>query len=587
MEAKDIGSDKKVSPKKNVIRDNAGYPGWVDQFRGPGKEVRRIGGRYYLYGFVPVYDSQRKRTLKKDRQLLGRLTEKDGLIPKGSSHRAERKPRARKGRHVRYTDDREYGISYWMETAIRPLYYGGLAEAFGPNWKTLVCFSLFRLAFRCPICDFGGHYSHSYISEMLPGVPVSPEKVSGVLAEVGSRRHLIVGYLRSFAAEHDNIIFDGTDFECNSALMAHPMLTKLKTGGFGNGVGLMCGFSVANALPIYYRIADGDVQDVTVVRDSYKELALDDLSLIADKGHCSAANIEEFNKAGVKFVMPLKRSVSLDYDAIGNADQADLLKSMFGHMGRHVFHVTLREKYHGATVHLFLDECLRQDESHDALDRLEKAMEARRASEEEADAANAVRKAKLDEAVERELKRGRKHYTDKPLQEDTDRASEAMRRLTEGTDEYDAVTPKGKTVDELVADYQAKAKKFGTIALAVNNGDEAKKAYMKYKTRDSVEKMIDVLKNVTEADRMYMQNPDVAEGWMFCNILALHFYYRLYVKLKENKLLNHHSPQDVLLEMSRVRAAMIDDKWHVIESTNVRHDFLEKAGILIPYGKQL
>ena len=81
------------------------------------------------------------------------------------------------------------------------------------------------------------------------------------------------------------------------------------------------------------------------------------------------------------------------------------------------------------------------------------------------------------------------HYTDKPLAEDPERASEAMRRLVEGTDEYDAVTPKGRTVDELVADYQAKAKKFGTIALAVNNGDDARKAYMKYKSRDSVEKI--------------------------------------------------------------------------------------------------
>ena len=587
MNSKDTGHKKEGSSKRNAIRDKAGYPDWVDQYRGTGKEVRRIGGRFYLYGFVPVYDSRRKRTMKKDRQLLGRLTERDGLIPKGSGVRAERKPRARKGRHVRYTDDREYGISYWMESAVGPQYYTGLEEAFGPCWKTLACFSLFRLVFQSPICDFGGHYSHSYISEMLPGVAVSPEKVSEVLAEVGSRRHLIVSYLRSFAAEHDNIIFDGTDFECNSALMAHPMLTKLKSGGFGAGVGLMCGFSVANSLPIYYRITDGDMQDVTVVRDSYKELALEDLSLIADKGHCSAGNIEKFNKSGVRYIMPLKRSVKLDYDAIGSADQAALLKTMFSHMGRHIFHVTLREKYHGATVHLFLDECLRQDESHDALDRLDAEMEARRASEEKAESENAVRRAKLEEAVERELKKSRRHYTDKPLAEDPERASEAMRRLVEGTDEYDAVTPKGRTVDELVADYQAKAKKFGTIALAVNNGDDARKAYMKYKSRDSVEKMIDVLKNVAEADRMYMQNPDVAEGWMFCNILALHFYYRLYMKLKETELLNHHSPQDVLLEMSRVRAAKIDDKWHIIESTNVRHEFLEKIGIHIPYGKEL
>ena len=329
------------------------------------------------------------------------------------------------------------------------------------------------------------------------------------------------------------------------------------------------------------------MQDVTVVRDSYKELALEDLSLIADKGHCSAGNIEKFNKSGVRYIMPLKRSVKLDYDAIGSADQAALLKTMFSHMGRHIFHVTLRETYHGATVHLFHDDCLRQDESHDALDRLDAAMEARRASEEKAESENAVRRAKLEEAVERELKKSRRHYTDKPLAEDPERASEAMRRLVEGTDEYDAVTPKGRTVDELVADYQAKAKKFGTIALAVNNGDDARKAYMKYKSRDSVEKMIDVLKNVAEADRMYMQNPDVAEGWMFCNILALHFYYRLYMKLKETGLLNHHSPQDVLLEMSRVRAAKIDDKWHIIESTNVRHEFLEKIGIHIPYGKEL
>ena len=174
------------------------------------------------------------------------------------------------------------------------------------------------------------------------------------------------------------------------------------------------------------------------------------------------------------------------------------------------------------------------------------------------------------------MTRDNQHFTDKPSIEDSDLLSEMEKRLTEGTDEYNAVTPTGKDKDELISDYNKKTKKFGTIALITTTDKNPEQVYMGYKCRDSVEKMLDVLKNVCGTDKFYMQNPNVLEGWMFCNYLALHFYYRLYMQLKEKNLLNHNSPQTILLEMSRVRAAYINEDWHVIDSTKVRQDTLDK-----------
>jgi len=69
---------------------------------------------------------------------------------------------------------------------------------------------------------------------------------------------------------------------------------------------------------------------------------------------------------------------------------------------------------------------------------------------------------------------------------------------------------------------------FGTIVMMHNTDKDSEKVYVNYKSRGQIESMINVLKNIVDADKSYMQNEQALEAWMFINYIALHWYYKIY-----------------------------------------------------------
>ena len=67
--------------------------------------------------------------------------------------------------------------------------------------------------------------------------------------------------------------------------------------------------------------------------------------------------------------------------------------------------------------------------------------------------------------------------------------------------------------------------------------------YVAYKKRNELEIMFDAYKNVIDADRMYMQDRYVLEGWLTSNFIAMIAYYKLFEKLNKAKLLHKYSPK--------------------------------------------
>ena len=56
-------------------------PEWINQYKEPRTEIKKISGRYYKYEVKYVYDKEKKRTVKKTLRLLGRITEEVGFVP--------------------------------------------------------------------------------------------------------------------------------------------------------------------------------------------------------------------------------------------------------------------------------------------------------------------------------------------------------------------------------------------------------------------------------------------------------------------------------------------------------------------------
>lgn len=113
-----------------------------------------------------------------------------------------------------------------------------------------------------------------------------------------------------------------------------------------------------------------------------------------------------------------------------------------------------------------------------------------------------------------------------------------------------------------ITTFHEKQHAFGTIAIQHNMDKTAEEIFIDYKSRGQVETMINVFKNVIDADKSYMQNEQALEAWMFVNHIALHWYYKIIQLIKKNELNSKYSPNDLLQLLKEVRKVRINGKWH-------------------------
>lgn len=129
--------------------------------------------------------------------------------------------------------------------------------------------------------------------------------------------------------------------------------------------------------------------------------------------------------------------------------------------------------------------------------------------------------------------------------------------------------------------YRAKSLRFGTLALLNATDKEPEQAYLDYKTRGDVEQAIDAFKNIIEADHSYMQDEKSLEAWMFVNLIALQWYYRLSMSMRNAQLTNRFAPMDMVRSLSRVRTVRVDRKWVTAEVMKKDRQLIEAAGLNI------
>jgi len=117
--------------------------------------------------------------------------------------------------------------------------------------------------------------------------------------------------------------------------------------------------------------------------------------------------------------------------------------------------------------------------------------------------------------------------------------------------------------------FYEKLHQFGTLTMtyATQETLNASQLYQAYKQRNEVELMFDGYKNFLKADRMYMQDRHVLEGWLAANFIAMIAYYKLYTRLKEANLLANTSPKDIIELSKSIYKIKVNGEWHLSEMT--------------------
>jgi transposase len=130
--------------------------------------------------------------------------------------------------------------------------------------------------------------------------------------------------------------------------------------------------------------------------------------------------------------------------------------------------------------------------------------------------------------------------------------------------------------------YHIRKGRFGTISMITNMIDvTSEDIYTTYKSRINIELMFDGMKNVLDNDKTYMQNEEALQGWMFINHIALQWYYKMYVLLKESKEIKKHSINDLVIHLKEIRKVKINNNWVLEPIVSATEKFILKLGLHI------
>ena len=330
------------------------YPDWVEKHRAKGTNISCISGKYYLYSVSSKWSKEKGRAQKKTDNYLGRITQ-EGFIPK----------RTRKPNPTPPATVKEYGATSAVIELGKPL-LEKLREKFGSNGEIIFAIAVSRLIEQCPFKRTENQYTNSYVSEILPGLRLSPKDISIFLSEFGQNREEIVTFMQGFIGEDANILFDGTAIVSKSENLSGNRIGYNSHEKIASQFNLMYAFSADEMQPIYYRIISGNVRDVTALSLSLEESGMKNGIIVADKGFASTANFDDIESAGIQYVVPLKRNSSeIDYSAFQNAGKS----SFHGHFmfkGRPIWYASV------GGIHSFLDPELKTDEERGYLAAIER-----------------------------------------------------------------------------------------------------------------------------------------------------------------------------------------------------------------------
>ena len=166
----------------------------------------------------------------------------------------------------------------------------------------------------------------------------------------------MVTFMQEFITEDQHILFDGTKIISNSQKMTINQIGYNQEENYEPQINLLYAFAVNSNTPVYYRLVNGSVCDVTAFKLSLQEIQKKRLVVVADKGFGSEANFKLLNEQEILYVVPLKRNSALiDKSKLKTGDKASF-EGHFMYCNRLIWY------YKCGEVFVYLDGDLKNEE---------------------------------------------------------------------------------------------------------------------------------------------------------------------------------------------------------------------------------
>ncbi|MEI8301617.1 MAG: transposase, partial [Chlamydiota bacterium] len=489
--------------------------------------LRNIGGRFYLYRVSSKWNKEKKVTQKITHELIGRITEEDGLIPKGTKKHKEEKSTFSIASLAKIST-RESGASNYL-TSISGDILSGLCKHFPDHFREIYALALGRLLHQSPLKNMSFLYESSMLSEQFKDLDLTKNNLTTFMRELGSDRTAIADFMQDFVQGTNNIVFDTTHSISQSGKMQLNQVGYNSTGSYEPQVNLFYMFATEQQMPAYYRIFPGNISGMKALKLTIKEAGIKDACMVGDKGFSSDDNMNMFDEEDLQYVLPLKRnSRFVRYDRLTTREYDQAFDGHFMHHNRPIFYYKYiysekkNEQIKERNIVVFHDPRLRNEEEASYL---------RRTENENPDYT-------MDGFKEKQIAFG----------------TMAMIYSLKSTE----IDKDGNPVEV-----------------------SAQKIYEKYKSRMEVETVFDTYKNLLQADRSYMQSDEAFEAWVFLNHIAIMLYYKIFNVIKDKNKLGKLSPKDLLMRLTRVTKIRIGAEWVTAEVPRSSQIIFKELGITV------
>jgi transposase len=484
------------------------YPEWVEKHRRQGCEIKRIGDNYYLYERKSQWDPEKKKAKKKTGEYLGSITP-SGFVPKRTLRPA----------NLAFSV-LEYGAIAYLKSISADI-LEILSREFPDDraGEMIYALALLRVKGEDSFKRMEAQYQTSYLSEILPRLPMSGSSITSLLENVGRKRDHIVAAMNSLSQSARNVIVDGSRITSWSRDMSLPDIGHNVSKNWDPQVNIMYVFERSPLpQPVFYRCVRGNIPDISAMKLTMESMGRKcDLTIVADTGFASGTNFDMMEQSGMQYVVPLKRNTA--EVSAGELSIRSNYRVAFTYNGRPV--TAFEAEKTGYRIIVFRDEAMRSKEMSDLIARFEKKNLG-------------IRESKKKEA---EVDIGQEVIAHEPY--------------------------------------------FGTIIIRTNLADSSDEIYKTYKMRGAIEQCFDTLKNTLEQDHSYMHSDMSFETWCFINHISLTLAYRVLNTLKEKNLTNRFSLKDVMTYLSKIQKVKIGQVWKTAEYTKKTQKICENLGFSI------
>lgn len=334
------------------------YPDWVLKHKEKGKAIHVINGKYYLYNIKSEWDPIKKRARKKTVGYIGTITEEGLKEPKYKRALDE----------IKEVTVKEYGASKLINSVGEEI-RKNLKKVYPEYWESIFSFASLRFFENSPIKNLNYYFAHSYLSELFPNSKLSPRNVGELLEFVGSRRDKMVKFMNLELIGHKNLIVDLTHIFSSSENINLLSYGHNSEEIYHKQFNMLLLFSKDKNRPVFFRILDGAVKDVSSIKNLVDEAGIREATFIGDKGFFSDGNEELFNIKKLNFIFPLRRNSSLiDYSTIKNFERKKF-EGYFFFEGRHIWYKEMKKDK--KRVIIFFDERLKTEEENSFLSRVQ------------------------------------------------------------------------------------------------------------------------------------------------------------------------------------------------------------------------